>query len=82
MTIINNDVNIVIKWSFKLIDATTGIIYDRHMFMVHATGYSVNFALASKILIVRSSREILWIDFLGLYLQHNFLCNFYMDPIS
>jgi hypothetical protein len=35
--IINDDSSIVIKFSFKLIDATRGILYDRHMFIVQAT---------------------------------------------
>ncbi len=38
MMIVNDDSSIIIKWSFKLIDATRGIIYDRHMFIVKATG--------------------------------------------
>jgi hypothetical protein len=39
MTIVNDDSSIVIKWSFKLIDAARGIIYDCHMFIVKATDY-------------------------------------------
>jgi hypothetical protein len=38
MTIVNDDSSVIIKWSFKLIDAARGIIYDRHMFIVQATG--------------------------------------------
>ncbi len=37
MMIINYDSSVVIKWSFKLFDATRGVIYDRHMFIVQAT---------------------------------------------
>ena len=37
ISIVNDDSSVVIKWSFKLIDATRGIIYDRHMFVVRAT---------------------------------------------
>jgi hypothetical protein len=37
MTIVDDDSSIVIKWSSKLIDAATGVIYDRHMFIVQAT---------------------------------------------
>ncbi len=37
MTIVNDDASIIIKWSFKLIDAARGIIYDRYMFIVQAT---------------------------------------------
>ncbi len=34
-----NDVSSgVIKWSFKLIDAARGIIYNQHVFTVQATG--------------------------------------------
>ncbi len=40
MTIVNDDSSVVIKWSSKLIDAARGIIYDRHMFTVQATGAS------------------------------------------
>ncbi len=39
MTIVNDDSSIVIKWCFKLIDDTRGLIYDRHMFIVQATGF-------------------------------------------
>jgi hypothetical protein len=38
MTIVNDDSSIIIKWSSKLIDTATGVIYDRHMFIVQATG--------------------------------------------
>ncbi len=38
MMIVNDDSSVVIKWSFKLIDATRGVIYDHHMFIVQATG--------------------------------------------
>ncbi len=36
MTIVNDDASIIIKWSFKLIDAARGIIYDRYMLIVLA----------------------------------------------
>jgi len=38
MVIVNDDSGIIIKWSSKLIDATRGVIYDRHMFIVQAPG--------------------------------------------
>ncbi len=38
MTIVNDDSSIVIKWNFKRIYTGRGIIYDRHMFIVQATG--------------------------------------------
>ncbi len=38
MMIVNDDSSVVIKWSFKLIDAARGVIYDRHMFIVQAAG--------------------------------------------
>ncbi len=38
MMIINDDYSVVIKWSFKLIDAARGVSYDRHMFIVQAAG--------------------------------------------
>ena len=40
VTIVNDDSSGIIKWSFKLIDAARGVIYDCHMFIVHATGPS------------------------------------------
>jgi hypothetical protein len=44
MMIVNDGSSVVIKWSFKPIDAARGIIFDRHMFIVQATGLeSVNF---------------------------------------
>jgi len=36
MAIVNGDSSVIIKWSFKLIGATRGGIYDRHMFIVQA----------------------------------------------
>ncbi len=41
MTIVNDDSSVIIKWSFKLIDAARGIIYDHHMFIVRPTGVFV-----------------------------------------
>ncbi len=38
---VTKKISFVIKLSFKLIDATGGVIYDCHMFIVQATG--VNF---------------------------------------
>ena len=38
LTIVIDDSSIIIKWSFKLTDATRGVIYDCYMFMVQATG--------------------------------------------
>jgi hypothetical protein len=43
MTIINDDSSIIIKWSSKLIDAARDVIYDRHMFIVHATELVLSF---------------------------------------
>ncbi len=40
MTIVNDDSSIIIKWSFKLIDATRNVIYNCHMFIVQATDVS------------------------------------------
>ncbi len=37
VTLVNDASSDVIKWSFKLIDAARGIIYDRHMFIVQDT---------------------------------------------
>ncbi len=33
MTIIDGKSSVIIKWIFKLIDATRGVIYDHHMFI-------------------------------------------------
>ncbi len=37
MTIVNDDSSVIIKCSFKLIDAAGGVIYDHYMFIVQAT---------------------------------------------
>jgi hypothetical protein len=37
MTIVNDDFIVIIKCSFKLIDAAEGVINDHHMFIVQAT---------------------------------------------
>ncbi len=34
--IVNDNYNVVIKWSSKLIDTARGIIYDHHMFIVQS----------------------------------------------
>ncbi len=36
--IVNDDSSIVSKWGFKLIDDPRVIIYDRHRFIIQATG--------------------------------------------
>ncbi len=41
--IVNNNSSCVIKWSFKLIDAARGIIYDCRMFIIQATGRMFKF---------------------------------------
>ncbi len=38
--IINDDSSIVSKWSFKLIDDPSVVIYDHHRFIIQATGFS------------------------------------------
>ncbi len=38
VTIVNDTSSGVIKWSFKLIDIAIGVIYDRHVFIIQATG--------------------------------------------
>ncbi len=50
MTIVNDDSGIVIKRSFKLIDAARDIIYDRHMFMAEATVISSSLTFALPLL--------------------------------
>jgi hypothetical protein len=37
VTIVNDDSSIVSKWSIKLIDDPSVIIYDRHRFLIQAT---------------------------------------------
>ncbi len=41
MTIVNENSSVIIKRSFKLIDASRGIIYDHHMFIVQATDSAI-----------------------------------------
>jgi hypothetical protein len=36
--IVNYDSSIISKWSFKLIDDISVVIYDRNMFIIQATG--------------------------------------------
>jgi len=36
--IVNDNSGVISKWSFKLIDDTRVIIYDRNMFIIQATG--------------------------------------------
>jgi hypothetical protein len=50
VTIVNDDSSIVTKWSSKLIDAARGVIYNRHMFILQATGeiYEVFLAKLAK----------------------------------
>jgi len=38
VTIVNDDSSIIGKWSFKLIDDHRVVIYDRHRFIIQATG--------------------------------------------
>ncbi len=38
VTIVINDSSVISKWSFKLIDDPRVIIYDRHRFIIQATG--------------------------------------------
>ncbi len=38
MTIVNDDSSVVSGQSFKLIDDAGGVIYDRHSFIIRATG--------------------------------------------
>ncbi len=40
MTIVNDDARVVNKLEASLIDDTRVVIYDRHMFIVQATGMS------------------------------------------
>jgi len=42
MTIVDDNSSVIIKWSSKLIDSARGVIYDRHMFKVQATGHPEN----------------------------------------
>jgi hypothetical protein len=48
MTIVNDYSSVIIKCSFKLIDATRGIIYDCNMFIVQATALNPYRLLNSK----------------------------------
>ncbi len=42
MTIVNDDSSVVSVQSFQLIDNARGIIYNRHMFIIQATGSFVD----------------------------------------
>jgi hypothetical protein len=39
MTIVNDDSSIVSEQSFQVTDDARGLIYDRHMFTIQATGF-------------------------------------------
>ncbi len=43
MTIVNDNSSVVSKWSFKLIDDPRVVIYDRHSFIIQATGCQYSF---------------------------------------
>ncbi len=59
MTIVNDDSNVIIKWSCKLIDTARGVIYDRHMFIVQATGGSMGPRYIINFYIVKN-HNIVW----------------------
>ncbi len=41
MTIVNDDSGVISKWSFRFIDDPRVVIYDRHWFIIQATGSTV-----------------------------------------
>ncbi len=43
VTIINDNSSIISKWSSEFIDDARGVIYNRHMFIVQATGLTGSF---------------------------------------
>ncbi len=45
MTIVNDDYSVVSEQSFLLIDDARGVIYDRRMFIIQATGLFLIFFL-------------------------------------
>jgi hypothetical protein len=47
ITIVNDDTNVVNKFESSLTDDTRVVIYDRHMFLVHATVLSGTDLVAS-----------------------------------
>jgi hypothetical protein len=50
MTIVSDDSSVVNKLEALLTDDARGVIYDRHMFIVQATGFSNGcFYVASKL---------------------------------
>ncbi len=58
MTIVNDDSSVVSEQSFLLIDDTRGIIYDRRMFIIKATG-RVHWSFARNIFLASfASQEI------------------------
>ncbi len=74
VTIVNDS---VIKWSFKLIDAARGVIYDRHVFIIQATGVIVDQMPCGTKVIVRqifaSTRVHKITAFLWVFRQYNIL---------
>jgi len=61
MTIVNDDSSIVNKWSYKLIDAARGVIYDRHMFIVQATGFALNRTYFVLDMVITKKKSIIWL---------------------
>ncbi len=57
MTIVKYDSSVVSKWSFKLIDDTSVIIYDRNMFIIQATGGSMGHRYVLKLLWSKKSQN-------------------------
>jgi hypothetical protein len=41
MTIVNDDSSVITEQNFYLIDDARGIIYDRRMFIIQATGHGL-----------------------------------------
>ncbi len=73
MTIVNDNSSIVSRWSFKLIDDPRVVIYDRHMFIVQATGQMTFSSLCLKREILKgevslnrwSPVSLVWISLFG-----------------
>jgi hypothetical protein len=49
MTIVNDESSVVSEQSFQLIDDARGVIYDRHMFIIQATGLNKPISLLTLV---------------------------------
>ncbi len=58
--LVNDASSGIIKWRFKFIDATRGVIYNRHMFIVQATKYNFKFEIWQEAKLGTQGRHLLF----------------------